>query len=145
VLVRDEGVSGVVLRLTEPAFARIEVSGRTVQAGGGAALSALISESARNNLGGLETLVGIAATVGGAVRCNAGDRAGEIGEYVPRVEVLDSNHRAVWREHEELRFAAHHSNLDDPVILRAEFELEAAKAEDIHKRMLRAWITRKAQ
>src|SRR5882672_4971890 len=78
VLVRDEGVPGVVLRLTEPAFARIEVQGRKVRAGGGAALSALISESARNNLAGLETLVGISATVGGAVRCNAGDRTGEI-------------------------------------------------------------------
>src|SRR5437764_1471317 len=65
VLVRDEGVSGIVLRLAAPAFARIEVDKRKVRAGGGAALSALISESARHNLAGLETLVGIPATVGG--------------------------------------------------------------------------------
>src|SRR5262245_27803829 len=39
VLVRDEGVSGIVLRLTAPAFTKVEVDGRRVQAGGGAALS----------------------------------------------------------------------------------------------------------
>ena len=144
VLVRDEGVPGLVLRLTEPTFTQIEVDGRKVRAGGGAPLSALISESARNRLAGLETLVGIAATVGGALRCNAGDRTGEIGEYVRRVEVLDANHRAIWREHEELRFGTHQSNLDDPVILGAEFELDLDSPDDIVKRMLKAWILRKA-
>ena len=77
VLVRDEGVVGVVLRLSEPAFTQIAVDGRRVSCGAGLPLSALISEAARNGLGGLETLVGIPGTVGGALRCNAGDRGGE--------------------------------------------------------------------
>lgn len=144
VLVRDEGVPGVVLRLTEAAFTKIEINGRKVRAGGGAPLSALISQSARHNLAGLETLVGISATVGGALRCNAGDRTGEIGEYVRRVEVLDASHRAVWREHDELRFGTHQSNLDDPVILGAEFELDKDSPDNIVKRMRKAWILRKA-
>src|SRR5262249_23287323 len=105
VVVRDEGVPGIVLRLTAPAFTKIEVDGRTVRAGGGAALSALISDAARHSLAGLETLVGIAATVGGAVRCNAGDRSGEIGQYVRRVAVLDRRHQSAWREHDELQFS----------------------------------------
>src|SRR5438477_5735669 len=58
VLVRDEGVRGVVLRLSEPAFSQVAVEGKRVRAGTGAALSALISESARHSLAGLETLVG---------------------------------------------------------------------------------------
>src|SRR5262245_27297074 len=66
-LVSDEGVKGAVLRLAGPAFANVEVDKRRVRAGGGAALSTLISEAARNSLAGLETLVGIAATVGGAL------------------------------------------------------------------------------
>src|SRR5436190_3649856 len=57
-LVRDEGVSGAVLRLSEPAFIQITVSGNRVEAGTGASVSALISASARHNLAGLETLVG---------------------------------------------------------------------------------------
>jgi UDP-N-acetylmuramate dehydrogenase len=144
VVVRDEGVPGIVLRLTAPAFTKIEVDGRTVRAGGGAALSALISEAARHHLAGLETLVGIAATVGGAVRCNAGDRSGEIGQYVRRVAVLDRKHQSAWREHDELQFCENRSNLDDPVIVTAEFELDADRSDAIMKRMLRAWILRKA-
>src|SRR5437588_12968745 len=35
-LVRDEGVSGVVLRLTEPAFTQVTASGKTGPAGTGA-------------------------------------------------------------------------------------------------------------
>ena len=79
---RDEGVRGVVLRLSEPAFTEIKVEGKRVHAGTGAAVSALISQAARHGLAGLETLVGIPGTVGGALRTNAGDRSGDIGQYV---------------------------------------------------------------
>jgi UDP-N-acetylmuramate dehydrogenase len=145
VLVRDEGVQGVVLRLTAPAFTTVQIEGRKVRAGGGAPLAAIISASAGHGLAGLETLIGIAATVGGAVRSNAGDRSGEIGQYVRRVQVLDSKHQALWREHEELQFRENRSNLDDPVILSAEFELDSDVGEAIVKRLRKAWILRKAQ
>ena len=55
----------------------------------GASVSALISATARHDLAGLETLVGIPGTVGGALRTNAGDRSGDIGQFVRSVEVLD--------------------------------------------------------
>src|SRR5262245_2932663 len=82
VIVRDEGVKGVVLRLAAPAFQQVSVQGQRVRAGSGAALSALISHAASHGLAGLETLVGTPGTVGGALRHNAGDRAGEIGQFV---------------------------------------------------------------
>jgi UDP-N-acetylmuramate dehydrogenase len=144
VLVRDEGIRGAVLRLGEPAFVQVVVEGRRVRAGTGTPLSSLISQSARHALAGLETLVGIPGTVGGALRCNAGDRSGEIGQLVRRVEVLDSRGEVQVRERDELRFAYHWSNLDDPVLLAGEFELEADNADAIVKRMRRAWILRKA-
>ena len=65
-LVRDEGVRGAVLRLSEPAFTQITVEGNRVWAGTGAAVSALISQAARHGLAGFETLVGIPGSVGGA-------------------------------------------------------------------------------
>jgi UDP-N-acetylmuramate dehydrogenase len=144
VLVRDEGVRGVVLRLSAPAFSQVNVDGRRVRAGAGASLSALISQSARNGLAGLESLVGVPGTVGGAVRGNAGDRSGEIGQYVRQVEVLDDRGEFQTREREELRFAHRWSNLDDPVLLKVELELEADHPDAIFKRMLKAWIQRKA-
>jgi UDP-N-acetylmuramate dehydrogenase len=144
VLVRDEGVKGVVLRLCEPAFTQVSVEGNRVRGGTGTAVSALISQAARHGLAGLETLVGIPGTVGGALRCNAGDRGGDISQFVRQVEVLDSRGEAQLREREELRFGYHSSNLDDPVILSAEFRLESDDPDAIVKRMRRAWIQRKA-
>jgi UDP-N-acetylmuramate dehydrogenase len=144
VLVRDEGVRGAVVRLVDPAFTQVEVAGKRVKAGAGAAVSALISHAARHGLAGLETLVGIPGSVGGALRCNAGDRSGDIGQYVRQVEVLDSNGNVQVRDRDELRFAYHSSNLDDPVLLSAEFQLENDDPDAIVKRMRRAWILRKA-
>jgi UDP-N-acetylmuramate dehydrogenase len=144
VLVRDEGVRGAVLRLSAPAFTGVTVAGKRVRAGGGAVLSALISQAARHALAGLETLIGIPGTVGGALRHNAGDRAGEIGQFAREVEVLDGAGRPQVRERDELRFAYRWSNLDDPVLLSAEFELETDDPDAIVKRMRKAWIQRKA-
>jgi UDP-N-acetylmuramate dehydrogenase len=144
VLVRDEGVRGVVLRLSEPAFTQVAVDGRRVRAGAGAPLSALVSQSARKALTGLESLIGIPGTVGGAVRRNAGDRSAEIGQHVRQVEVLDGRGELQVRERDELRFAYRWSNLDDPVLVAVELELEADNPEAMFKRMLKAWIQRRA-
>jgi UDP-N-acetylmuramate dehydrogenase len=143
-LVRDETVPGVVLRLSAPALTAIAVNGRDVRAGCGASLPALISATTRHGLTGFETLVGIPATVGGALRHNAGDRSGEIGQFVRRVEVLDTLGSVDVREQDELQFEEHASNLDDAVLLAAEFELETDAADAIVKRMRKAWIQRKA-
>jgi UDP-N-acetylmuramate dehydrogenase len=123
----------------------VSVQGRRVRAGSGAPLAALISQAARHALAGLETLVGTQGTVGGALRHNAGDRAGEIGQYVYRVEVVDGRGAVHTRERDELRFAYRTSNLDDPVLLAAEFELDTDSPDDVVKRMRKAWIQRKAR
>jgi UDP-N-acetylmuramate dehydrogenase len=143
-LVRDEGVSGAVLRLSEPAFTTIRVEGNRVQAGTGVAVSNLIAQAAQHGLAGFETLVGIPGSVGGALRCNAGDRYGDIGQFVRQVEVMDSSGNTQIRERDELRFGEHASNLDDPVLLTAWFQLEADSPDAIVKRMRKAWIARKA-
>jgi UDP-N-acetylmuramate dehydrogenase len=57
-------------------------------AGAGVSLSALIREAAALNLGGLEALVGIPATVGGALAMNAGTVEGSIGDFVSAVYYL---------------------------------------------------------
>jgi UDP-N-acetylmuramate dehydrogenase len=48
------------------------------------------------------------------------------------------------REREELAFSPGASNLDDPVILSADFELDNDDPDAIVKRMRKAWIQRKA-
>ena len=143
-LVRDEGVRGVVVRLSAPAFTGVVTEGKRVRAGCGATLASLISRAARSGLAGLETMVGIPGTVGGAIRHNSGDRAVEIGQFVSHIDVLDRAGRPQVRDRDELRFAYGACNLDDPVYVAAEFELETDRADAISKRMRKSWIQRKA-
>src|SRR3989475_5583639 len=86
-LVRDRGVRGVVLRL-EGCLGRAEFHGEEALAGAGAGLSAVIREAAALNLGGIECLVGIPATIGGALAMNAGTPDGWIGDFVSAVYFL---------------------------------------------------------
>jgi UDP-N-acetylmuramate dehydrogenase len=144
-LIRDEGVRGVVIRLSEPAFTEVRVEGRRLRAAGGASLSSLISQAARHALAGLELLIGIPGTVAGAVITNAGDRTGEIGQFVSQIEVLDLQGEVQVRERDELHFAYRWSNIDDPVLLNAVFDLDSDQPDAIIKRMRKAWIQRKAQ
>jgi UDP-N-acetylmuramate dehydrogenase len=143
-LVRDEGVRGVVVRLTAPAFTAVSVEGKGVRAGGGAMLSALISEAARNALAGLESLVGLPGTVGGALRCNAGTRSGYISELVEDIEALDLHGATQRLGRGDLDFGPHTSSLDEVIVLRALFRLELDSAENILKRMRKFWIHKKA-
>jgi UDP-N-acetylmuramate dehydrogenase len=142
--IRDEGVSGAVVRLVTAEFTQIVVEGNRLKAGGGATLSAIVAEATTHQLAGLETLVGIVATLGGALRCNAGDRSGEIADHVTRIEVLDDAGKVQIRNRSEIHFGDQTSDIEDPVVLSVEFALEKDRPEAIVKRMRRAWINRKA-
>jgi UDP-N-acetylmuramate dehydrogenase len=80
-LVRDRGIRGVVLKL-EGCLGRAEFHGEEAVAAAGVSLSAFIREAAAQNLGGIECLVGIPATIGGALAMNAGTPDGAIGDFV---------------------------------------------------------------
>jgi UDP-N-acetylmuramate dehydrogenase len=143
-LVREEGVRGVVVRLTASGFTEIAVDGKRVRAGAGATLPGLIAQAVRSGLAGLETLVGIPGTVGGALHQNSNDRSVEICQFVAKIDVIDAAGKPQTRERQELRFAYGTCNLDDPVFVAAEFELEPDQPESISKRMRKSWIQRKA-
>src|SRR5262245_11660894 len=71
VLVSESGVPGLVVHLSHATFAQVSVNGTRLKAGGGAKLGQVVATAVREGLGGLETLVGIPGTVGGALRMNA--------------------------------------------------------------------------
>ena len=142
-LVRDEGVSGVVIHLESPAFSDVSIEGRRIQAGAAVPLTALISQTARAGLAGLEILTGIPGTVGGALRGNAGGRGGAIGQFVRSVTVLDARNEVQVRDRDDLSFGYRESNLDEPVLLSGEFELETEDPESVVRRMRRVWIVKK--
>jgi UDP-N-acetylmuramate dehydrogenase len=143
VLVRDEGFPGLVIHLESPVFSDVSIRGTMVDAGAAVPLTALISQTARAGLAGLEVLTGIPGTVGAALRGNSGGRQGAIGSFVRRTTVLDNAGQVQVRECDELTFGYRTSDLDDPVILGAEFELEPEEPEAVVKRMRRIWIIKK--
>jgi UDP-N-acetylmuramate dehydrogenase len=143
VLVRDEGIDALVIHLESPFFANLTVKKNIVEAGAAVPLTSLISGSARAGLAGLEALTGIPGTVGGALRGNAGGRQGAIGQFVRRATVLDPADEIQVRDREDLSFADRVSNLDEPVILAAEFELADEDPEAVVRRMRRIWIIKK--
>lgn len=145
VIVRDAGVKGAIVRMTAPDFTHVSVTGKTVKAGGGATVYSLIRAASLAGLAGFETLVGITATVGGALRFNAGDKSGEIADHLVRAEVINTAGKIVVRERGDIRFGDHESDIDEPVVLSVEFALETDDPDAIVKRMRRAWINRKAE
>jgi UDP-N-acetylmuramate dehydrogenase len=144
VLVRDQGVSGVVIRLSNPSFNEIQIQKNTVTAGGGAKLGHVISTSVREGLAGLETLVGIPGTIGGALHGNAGSRGGDIGQWTIQATLMTNAGEICQRSREELVFAYRESSLDELVILGAQFQLEQENPDELTKRMQKQWIVKKA-
>jgi len=143
-LVRDEGVSGMVVHLSNPSFAEIETRESSVVAGGGARLGHVISTSVSAGLGGLENLVGIPGTIGGALHGNAGSHGSDIGQWTCRATVLTRSGDVHVRQREDLVFSYRQSSLDELVILGAEFELQPQDPDQLTKKMQKLWIVKKA-
>ncbi len=86
-VVSDEGVRGLVLRLTGE-FARIAVDGSTVRVGGGCSLPKLAHQASRRGLGGLEFACAIPGTVGAGLVMNAGAHGGDMAQVVAEATVI---------------------------------------------------------
>ena len=125
-------------------FTDIQIRNGRLVAGGGARLAHAISESIRVGLAGLEPLVGIPGSIGGALHGNSGSRGGDIGQWACRATVMTRSGQIVQRNREDLVFAYRQSSLDELVILSAEFQLEEDDPEQLTKRMQKQWIVKKA-
>jgi len=129
-LADDAGFRGIVAQLGSPAFRRIGIKGNTVTAGAGAGFSRLIRTCCDNSLGGLESLVGIPGTVGGALYMNAGGWRSpifkNIGDLAVSVRVMDRNGRIRTLKKNDLKFAYRNSNLGPYIILEVTLRLMKA-------------------
>ncbi len=143
-LVRDEGVSGAVLKLAPEGFSQISVEGTTVKAGSAALLSSVISETVQAGLAGLETMVGIPGTMGGALHGNAGGADGGIGQFVQSVTVITSQGEQFIRKEDELSFAYRTSSIDELAIIDVTLHLSEKAPDEITNRMRKIWIMKKA-
>ncbi|MFO1068716.1 MAG: UDP-N-acetylmuramate dehydrogenase [Geminicoccaceae bacterium] len=134
-LVRDGGIEGVVVRLGGP-LAKVAVEGNLLIAGGGALDQKVAQVAQHAGLAGLEFMIGIPGTIGGAVRMNAGAFGGETRDRLRWAETVDRGGRRHRLGPDELGMSYRHSNLPpDHIVLRAAFEAEPGDPPSIAARM----------
>lgn len=138
-LIKKKKIS-LAIHLGSANFKRCIARGTDIIAGAGAALSKLIRTAYEHNLGGLEFLSGIPATVAGAVMLNAGvswPKRIELGSFVSGLKVMDRNGKVKNLGRKDLSFGYRSSNLKDYIILGVKFKLGKRKKMFIKSRMQR--------
>jgi len=91
ILVPDEGIKGITIRLSSPSFRMIGVRGDEMLCGAGARISDLVKYCIEKGMGGLEFLAAIPGTVGGAVAMNAGAWGRDIAGVIRGVTVVHAD------------------------------------------------------
>ena len=131
ILVRDGGIRGIVIKLSELRGLRRERD--HVFAGAGAAIADVCGYAKSEGLSGLEFACGIPGTVGGAVYMNAGAYGSELGDVVFRSIALDLDGNIGMLDNNGHEFAYRKSVFQDngSIILETEFALSGAAAEGI--------------
>src|SRR5580658_6535205 len=131
-LIGDGELPWVVLQLASPQ-PDIVVAGNFAQVDAAADLGRTVTFCAKQNLGGMEGLIGVPGTIGGALRMNAGAYGMQIGSYVREVKL----YRAADRKIEILRddqisFEYRHTSFaPDDMMLAVKLELPSKPFKDI--------------
>jgi len=143
-LVSDNGINGFVVSL-EKSFKDIIFEDNSCYAGAGVKLSKLVKECINRNLIGLETLIGIPGTLGGALVMNAGAYGNEISNYLVSIELLNNKGVIEQISADETEFTYRSSNFNKgDIILNAEFRLDSTSRAEIAKNRDKANLNRKS-
>ena len=121
-LVADEGLPGITISMAK-SFKSITVKpdGR-VWAEAGVMLGHMVKLCVAQDLTGLESLVGVPGTLGGALRANAGAYGSEIAKCIETVDVVTLTGERKTYARDELEFSYRSSSLtDDELIISATF------------------------
>ena len=121
-LIKNTILDTEVIKLGDE-FNGISKGQRYLEVGAAVKLSSLIKYALYNNLGGLDNLAGIPASVGGLVTMNASSFNREVSDFVKGVEVMDKEGN-VWQiKKEEITFSYRQSSLSNYVVLKVWFDL----------------------
>lgn len=141
-LVADEGVDNLVVSLAS--MNEVTIEGALVKVGAGVNLPRLITRLVREGLGGLESLGGIPASIGGALVMNAGGTFGEIATSVVSVEVMGRDGQARTLKRAEIDFGYRRSGLTNDIILGAHLQLTSSDPIALRDRLKEVMAYKKA-
>lgn len=143
-IARESGVDGLVISMAAGPLCELSTDGNRLTAGGGAKLSHAVTHAVGASLAGLEHLLGIPGTVGGALVSNAGAGGRDIGSVTETIEILTRDGSVKSIGADEAQFSHRRSDLGGDVILSATFRLEKSDLASLTKRMQKLWIIRNA-
>jgi UDP-N-acetylmuramate dehydrogenase len=135
-LVADGELPWIVLQLP-PAHPGVRVEGDCAIVDAASDLGGTVTFCAKNNLGGMEGLIGVPGTVGGALRMNAGAYGTQIGSAVREVELYRrADGRIETLRGDDIRFDYRHTSFaPEDVVLRVRLELPRIPYREIVARI----------
>lgn len=136
VLVSDEGIDGVVIKISGKMSA-VRVEGEKIFAQAGALLSVISHTAMENGLTGLEFASGIPGTLGGALYMNAGAYGGEMKDITEKITYMDSCGKIHEISGKDAGFGYRKSifSENECIILSAELQLMPGNKEEIAGKM----------
>lgn len=134
-IVRDKGIAGMVIILTD--MKKSEVSGAELTVEAGAKLIDTARLALNHELTGLEFACGIPGSIGGAIYMNAGAYGGEVADVVKSVDYITEAGEVKTATNEEMNFSYRHSIFQEKpsVILSVVFDLAKGNVTEIADRM----------
>jgi UDP-N-acetylmuramate dehydrogenase len=131
-LVGDGELPWIVLQLVPPEPA-IVLDGKLAHVDAAADLGRTVTYCAKHDLGGMEGLIGVPGTVGGALRMNAGAYGMQIGTYVREVKIYRATKRKIETLHgHQISFEYRHTSFaPDDMMLAVTLELPSKPFKEI--------------
>ena len=142
-LVADEGINGIVITLIK-SFNKLEIKGCHIYAETGVMLGHMVKHCIKQKLTGLETMVGVPGTLGGALMMNAGAFGSEISNCLKNVDVMTLTGEIKQYSVKDIDFHYRHSSFKkDEIIMSANFVLKKATKQEIMNKRAKASAGRK--
>ena len=125
----DEGFRGVLIKFTAK---DIRIKGNILIADAGAMLGLVVTSARQHNLGGITKLTGLPGSIGGAVYGNAGAQGAEIGDFIEKVKLYDSQKGIHEEKKDYFKFSYRNSILKKTkeIVLTVTLKLPPYKKED---------------
>jgi len=142
ILVDDSGVDGFVISLAK-SFKKINIVENNVFCESGVMMGSFVKKCTSKNLTGMESLIGVPGTVGGAIKMNAGAWGMEISNYIKSIRKMNLNGKITELFKEEIIFGYRNSSIKNELILSSKFEFKKSKKEKIDELKSKASFSRK--
>ena len=146
ILVSDDGIDGIVITLGK-SLKKLIIKGTSVYCQSGVMLGKFVKECISRNLSGVESLIGVPGTVGGAIIMNAGAFGSEISNYLKKVTVMTMSGQLKSYKVDDIHFSYRNSSFqNNEILISAEFKLiQSDKKSVVEKKSIASGGRKKSQ